>query len=164
MSITRIPFPREVVEPALPKCDWVYFATPSREEWTITRAVVDELRMIIRTVYNSKHIAIANVKNIHLGDTILLVYGGSGKPYRPIFSCTVVRPPLPVPSFDAFTFANAAGHERLKKSNYLPDPYLKGFTGISIEVSQHLESFARAVPRPAGNNTIRRWDEVFAVS
>ena len=144
-------------------CDWVYFATPSQEDWTITRGIVDELKMIIRTAYNTKGIPIANVKNLHIGDRILLVYGGgrSGQPYRPIFSCKVVPPPRPIPQFEAMTFADASQSERLRSSNYPADPYLNQFTGISIEVSEHLERLGHTIQKPGGNNVIRRWSDVF---
>jgi hypothetical protein len=119
--------------------------------------------MIIRTAYDSRDNAIANVKNIRQGNTILLVYGGgrTKKPYCPVFSCTVVAPPRPVPGFDALTYADASQHERLQGSNYLRDPRLKRFTGISIAVSRHLEHVTCSIPRPGGINTIRRWNEVF---
>jgi hypothetical protein len=166
MSFTRIEFPRDVPKPALPVCDWVYFATPSLEDWATTRGFVHEFGMIIRTVYDSRDNAIANVKNIQQGDTILLVFGGgrgSGKkPYRPMFSCKVVAPPRPVPRFDAFSYADPAQHERLQASGYTLDPHLNRFTGISIEVSQNLERVLCNVPKPRGNNTIRHWNEVFS--
>lgn len=163
MSFTRIEFPRSVPRPDSPVCTWVYFATPSQEDWRTTRAVVHEFGLIIRTVYDSRDNAVANVKNIQLGDSILLAYGGgrSKKPYRPMFSCLVVAPPRPVPRFDAFSYADASQHERLRESGYVPDPHLKRFTGISVEVSQNLEGVTRDIPRPGGNNTIRRWNEVF---
>jgi hypothetical protein len=166
MSFTRIEFPREVPKPTLPVCDWVYFATPSQEDWATTRAFVDEFRMIMRTVYDSRDNAIANVKNIQQGDRILLVYGGgrNKKPYRPMFSCTVVAPPRPVPRFDAFSYVDAAQHDRLQESGFTIDPHLNRFTGISIEVSQNLERVPYNVPKPNGINTIRRWSEVFGAT
>jgi hypothetical protein len=148
----------------LPVCDWVYFATPSREDWVTTRAFADLLMMIIRPVYNSKGTAIANVKSIRQGDTILVVHGGGGKPYRPMFACRIVPPPRPVNNFDAFSFADASDGQRLRESCYTPDPYFKRFTGISIEILQDLKNVARAIERPGGNNTIRRWSEVFGAT
>src|ERR1019366_1124943 len=73
MSFTRIEFPRDVPKPALPVCDWVYFATPSKAGWDKTRAVVSDFRMIVRPVYeNSEHRdkpkPIANGKNIRQGE------------------------------------------------------------------------------------------------
>ena len=132
MSLTRIEFPRDVPKPALPVCDWVYFATPSKAGWDDTRAVVRDFRLIIRPVYNSKDSAVANVKNIQQGDTILLVYGGgrNKKPYRPMFSCMVVAPPRPVPRFDAVSYNNAAQHEHLEESGYIPNHPLGKFTVI----------------------------------
>jgi len=119
--------------------------------------------MIIRSAYNIAGIAIANAKQLQEGDTILMVYGGgdSKKPYRPMFSCTVVTPPHPVQGFEGFSYADASQHDRLQKSGYTPDPHLSRFTGISVEVSENLERVPYEIPRPGGNNTIRRWAEVF---
>jgi hypothetical protein len=162
MSLTRIEFPHDVPKPALPVCDWVYFATPSREGWDNTRDIVREFRMIIRPVYDNrdKPNAISNVKNLRQGHTILLAHGGKGGPYRPMFSCKVVAPPRAVPHFEeAFSFADASQDERLERSGYTRDPHLKRFTGISVEVSP--ERLSGTIRRPLGNTTIRRWNEVF---
>jgi hypothetical protein len=35
------------------------------------------------------------------------------------------------------------------------------FTGISILLSGELEHLECAIPRPLGNNALRRWNEVF---
>jgi hypothetical protein len=146
----------------LPVCDWVYFATPSQEDWATTRAIVSDLGMIIRSVYDNRDPpnAIANVRNIRQGQKILLAYGGKGVPYRAMFSCTVVAPLRPVPGFEAFSFADDAQNERLKKSGYVVDPHLNRFTGISVEISP--ERLTSPVRKPTGNNTIRSWKEVKA--
>jgi hypothetical protein len=163
-SRTEPPVPLDVLNPSLdsglPACDWVYFATPSKEVWAITRAIVSELGMIVRSVYNNGNppIAIANVRNIRLGQRILLVYGGRGEPYRAMFSCTVVAPRRPVPQFEVFSFADDVQNECLTRSGYSVDPHLNRFTGISVEISpEHLTGFVR---KPLGNNTIRSWKEV----
>ena len=165
------PLPRNVPRPnqnaeaiaALPVCDWVYFATPSPEDFATTRKFVREFGIIIRTIFNSAGIPVANVKQLQQGDTILLVHGGGrGKdPYQPMFSCLVVAPPRPAPHFDAFSFADEPQQERLRISGYLPDPRFKRFTGISVKVLRDVERPTCSIPRPLGNNTIRRWDEVF---
>jgi hypothetical protein len=151
------------VNAALPECDWVYFAAPSKEDRITTRNLVDEMGMIHRVIYNSVGIPTANTKQLRQGDTILLAYGGgrSRNPYRPILSCTVIAPPNPVPGFDAFSFADEPQSERLRNSGYTPDPHFKRFTGISVGVLRSLERFDCSIPRPGGNNTIRRWSEVF---
>jgi hypothetical protein len=166
MSFTRIEFPRDASKPptpALPVCDFVYFATPSQETWATTRKLIDECRMIIRSAYNSAGIAIANTKQIRKNDTILMVYGGGGskKPYLPMFSCTVVTAPIPVPGFEGFSYADLSQHDSLQKSHYPRDPHLNRFTGISIQVLENLEHVRCEISRPSGNNTIRRWVEVF---
>jgi hypothetical protein len=146
----------------LPMCDWVYFATTSQADGATTRAVVSELEMIIRPVYDSREPpnAIANVKHIRQGHTILLVYGGKGQPYRPMFSCKVVAPPRPVPNFEAFSFADGSQEDRLKSSGFTPDPHLKRFTGISVRMSAN--RLTGSIQKPKGNNTIRSWKEVEA--
>src|SRR5271169_2273399 len=128
----KIPFPRDGGKTddgnkaGLPVCDWVYFATPSQENWATTKAFADEFGMIIRTVYNSADIPIANVKKLRQGDTVLLVFGGGRRknPYRPMFSCTIVAPQRPVPKFDAMSYADASQNERLRRSGYVLDPNL----------------------------------------
>jgi hypothetical protein len=71
----------------LPVCDWVYFATSAPEDFVTTRNIVREFGMIIRTVFNSAGIRIANVQQVRQRDTILLVHGGGRTkvPYRPMF-------------------------------------------------------------------------------
>ncbi len=90
---------------------------PLPENWATTRKLIDECRMIIRSAYNSAGIAIANAKQIREGDTILMVYGGGygKKPYRPMFSCTVVAAPIPVPGFEGFSYADSTQHDSLQK-------------------------------------------------
>ncbi len=151
------------MQAALPECDWVYFATPSKEDRVTTRTLVDEMGMIHRAIYNRVGIPTANTKQIQPGDTILLAYGGgrSRNPYSPVLSCTVIAPPRPVPGFDAFTFADGPQSERLRHSGYTIDPHLKRFTGISVGVLRSLERFDCSIPKPAGINVIRRWSEVF---
>jgi hypothetical protein len=174
MSFMRSFFPRSAAKPhqndepkdAVPVCDWVYFATPSKEDLATSRAFADQFGMIVRTIYDSRGNAIANVKNLRQGHTILMVFGGgrSKRPYQAMFSCTVVAPPHPVSRFGAFTYADGSQSERLQNSGYSPDPHFERFTGISIKVLQDLGGGRCSVPRPAGNNTIRRWDEVFATA
>lgn len=170
-SPARVPRSRKVQMPnlndqaegVLPVCDWVYFATSSPEDFATTRNLVREFGMIIRTVFNSAGIRIANVKQLQQGDTILLVHGGgrSKAPYRPMFCCTVVAPGRPVPNFDGVSFFDESQQERLRNSGYSPDPHLNAFTGISIRISEELEHLACSIPRPLGINTLRRWNEVF---
>jgi len=156
-------FPKDVPKPALPVCDWVYFATPSKAGWDKTRAVVSDLRMIIRPVYENsenrdKPKPVPNVKNIRQGDAILLVYGGKGEPYKPMFACKVVASPRPIPDFEAFSFADVSQAERLEASGYTRDPHFKKFTGISVKVSPVTGSILKP---PARGTTIRTWKQVF---
>jgi hypothetical protein len=147
-------------EPDLPPCDWAYFATPSRESFEYTAAYADEFGMIVRPAYNRNSIPIANVKRIRQAHRILMAYGSAGS-YRPMFSCIVVPAPRPVPGFDALSFADAAQHERLQNSGYVSDPVFNKFTGISIKMLQDLEHITCRIRKPAGNNVIRTWIEVF---
>ncbi len=56
------------VKAALPECDWVYFATPSKEDRVTTRNLVDEMGMIHRAIYNRVGIPTANTKQLRQGD------------------------------------------------------------------------------------------------
>lgn len=147
---------------SIPKCTWVYFATDSAADFTATKKTVSQMGMIIRTVYNSAGLAIANTKQIRIGDSILLVHGGGDRslPYRPMFACEVVHPPQPVAGFNGFSFAETHHIPQLKNSNYSPDPHLAKYTGISVSTIADLETISALIPRPRGNNTIRKWDEV----
>jgi hypothetical protein len=150
---------------ALPHCDWIYFATPSRASWTVTAEFVSEARMIIRTIHNSQGLRIANVARLCPGDTILLAYGGGGQPYRPLFRCTVVASPTPVQTsrhtFDVFSIIDGSVAERLAASGYEVDPVLNKHTGVTIAETQDLRQIPFEFRKPAGNNTLRRWSEVF---
>ncbi|MGA9625522.1 MAG: hypothetical protein WBL65_26750 [Bryobacteraceae bacterium] len=149
----------------LPLCDWVYFATPKRGSWTVTKDFVSEAKVILRSVYNKDGLRIANVSHLKPGDKVLLAYGGGGCPYRALFRCTVGIPAKPVEraqhSFDVFAYVDESLYDRLTKSHYEADPVLKKFTGISIAQIQDLRHITGTIPRPTGNNTLRRWGEVF---
>lgn len=171
MKFLRIPFPQTVEVPArlgsqveaMPVSDWVYFATPSQASRVATKAFVTECQLILRSAYNSTGAAIANARRIKLGDRILLVYGGGNdsQPYRPMFLCRAIRPPRPVPEFEAFSFADEASSKPLELAGYPRDPILKRFTGISSEILQDLDSLHQPVVRPGGINAIHSGDKVF---
>lgn len=153
---------------ALPVCDWVYFATPAKESWTVTREFVAAAKIIFCHVYNKSGLRMPNVQHLQRGDTILLVYGGHGRSYRALFCCKVDAAARPMKgphhSFDVLSYADESLYERLRSSGYDPDPVLKKVTGISIAAPQDLRHITRSIPRPKGNNTLRRWDEVFPKS
>jgi len=154
--------PTQCDELPTPICDWIYFATPTPAGLAKTQSIVRECRMILRTVFNTKGMAIANVKKIKPGDTILLVHGGgNGSPYRPVFECHVVASPRPVPGFPIFSFADEVQEKLIQDSGYPRDPHFHRFTGIPIEISRDLSNTRGSIPRPLGNNTIRTWKEVF---
>ena len=148
---------------ALPVCDWVYFAAPAKAGRDNTRAVVSEFGMIVRPVYENsesrgKPKPIPNVKGIQQGQTILLVYGGKGEPYRAMFACKVVAPARPVPGFEkTFSFADVSQAERLTTFGFTRDSHFNEFTGISVEVSPASGS----IQTPPRGNTIRKWEQVF---
>jgi hypothetical protein len=167
------PLPHNVPKPnrddetkaALPVCDWVYFATPSKAGWENTRAIVSDFKMIIRPVYEKmsegrdRPKPIPNVKHIRQGQTILLVYGGKGEPYRPMLSCKVVASPRPVPGFEAFSFAEVSQAARLQTSGYGIDPYFRKFTGISVEEVSPVTGSIQTPPKRG--TAIRTWEQVF---
>lgn len=144
-------------------CTWVYFATDSAEDFAATKRMVTAIGLIVRTVYNSADIAIANTKQIRVGDSILLVHGGGnrGLPYRAMLSCKVIVSKDPIPGFDGFSFVEDRYIAQLENSSYLPDRHFGRYTGIAITPVVDLDDSSTAVPRPRGNNTIRKWDEVF---
>jgi hypothetical protein len=149
----------------LPFCDWVYFATPARASGSITAEFVLEARAIIRTVYNTKGIRIANVSRVRPGDRILLVYGGHGKAYRPVYCCTVESPSdaieIPGNRYRVFKFIKGPLAERLREWDYEPDPVLSRFMGIAITDIQDVRQSRCTIAKPAGNGTLRHWKEVF---
>jgi hypothetical protein len=147
---------------AFPGCDWVYFATPSKESATTTIAMISELGMIIWPVYDGRNPpnAISNVRRIRLGQYILLAFSGQGEPYRPMLLCKVIAPPYPVSGFESISFADDAATNRIEGSGYTPDPHLKRFTGISVEAIDI--KLSGTILKPAGNTTIRSWKEVEA--
>jgi hypothetical protein len=151
--------------PGLPVCNWVYFATPAKESWTVTRDFVDVAKIIFCHIYNKSGLLMPNVQHLQRGEQILLVHGGHGQPYRALFCCKIEAAAKPVQashqSFDVLSYADESLYERLTSSGYDPDPVLKKFTGISIAAPQDLRHITRSIPKPKGNNTLRRWDEVF---
>lgn len=122
-------------------------------------------RIIFCHVYNKNGLRIANVSHLERGDTMLLAYGGHGQTYHPVFRVTVGYSAKPVQThhhrFDVFSYADESLAKRLKDSGYDPDPVVKKFTGITLAALEDVSEVTCAIPRPLGNNTIRRWDEVF---
>jgi hypothetical protein len=149
---------------ALPKCDWLYFAAPSRGSWTVTGKFVQEERIIIRNVHNKLGQRLANNSHLRPGHKILLVYGGNGQPYRALFCCTIVASVKPVqtprPSFGIFLEIDKSLHEHLKKTDYEVDPHLGKFVGISVAAVKDLRHITDPIPRPHGRNTLWRWEDV----
>jgi hypothetical protein len=154
----------EQTKAAFTECNWVYFATTAKECWTVTREFVSGARIIFAHVYNKDGIRMPNVRHLQPGHKILLVHGEDGT-YHALFCCTVVAAAKPVQHgshcFDVFSYADESLDQRLKDSGYDRDPVLKKFTGISIEAPQDLRHITRSIGKPLGNNTLRRWDEVF---
>ena len=64
-------------------------------------------------------------------------------------------------TFDVFCYIADAFHDRLKAEGYSLDPVIQRFTGISIGSLQDLRDSNCRITKPKGNNTLRRWDEVF---
>ena len=153
----------------LPECDFVYFATPARTSWTITAETVVSTKAIIAHAYNKTGLRMPLVQHLRAGNTILLVYGVD-REYSPRFRCKVCRSPEPVTTpqhtfpqhtFEVFCYIPDRFHERLKEGNYDPDPVVGRFVGISIGSYEDLGGSKQVIIKPKGNNTLRRWDEVF---
>lgn len=148
----------------LPECDFVYFATPACGSWTITAEFVDSAKAIIAHAYNNVGLRMPIVQHLRPGHQILLAYGADGK-YSPVFRCKVCASPEPVRTrkhtFDVFCYIAEPFHDRLKAEGYRPDPMIHRFTGISIGSLQDLRDSKCKITKPKGNNTLRRWGEVF---
>ena len=159
LGLDRIPVPATT----LPKCDYIYFATPSRASFTITKEFVASARVIIAHAHNAVGIRMPHVPRLRPGNTILLAYG-SGR-YEPVFRCTVCASPAPVRTskhiFEVFSYLDESLHARLEEARYTPDPVVKKYIGISIDAPQDLRHVKQTLVKPGGNNTLRRWVEVF---
>jgi hypothetical protein len=151
-------------EDGLPKCDFVYFATPACGSWTITADFVDSAKAIIAHAYNTLGLRMPLVQHLRPGHQILLAYGSDGN-YTPVFRCQVCASPEPLRTrrhtFDVFCYIPDPLHERLQAEGYQPDPVVERFVGIAISAVQDLRNNKREITKPKGNNTLRRWDEVF---
>jgi predicted RNase H-like nuclease len=154
--------------PSIPRCDWVYFATPAKWSGTVTATFVAEQKVIVRTLHNSKLQSIANVRHLKPGETILLTYGGHGTSYHPLFAAEITAPGVTVENtihdFPAFRYIDEQWDESLRAGGYTPDPVLNRFTGISIQPSSDLRHIQTSgIARPPGKNTLCRWTDVFRV-
>ena len=153
---------------ALPVCDWVYSATTAKESWTATKVFVSVAKLIFAHAYNRQEIRMPNVQYLKPGDKLLLVHCGEGK-YRPLFSCTIAAEANPVRNpdlrhtFPVFSYADESLYQDLRASGYDPDPVLKKFVGITITDVRDIDDIPCSISHPPGNNTLRRWDEVFPV-
>jgi hypothetical protein len=162
LGLDRIPVPA----PTLPRCDYIYFATPSRASFTITNEFVTSARAIVAHAHNAVGNRMPHVPHLRPGHTILLAYG-TGK-YEPVFRCTVCASAVPVRTskhiFDVFCYSDASLHAQLGEARYDPDPVVQKFIGISIEAPENLRHIRQLILKPKGNNTLRRWDEVFGAA
>ena len=154
---------------ALPKCDWVYFAAPSKGCGSeALKDFVAKEKVIVAHVYNKNKLRMPLVQYLRPGDRILLVYGGGRRhlPFRALFCCTIGASAEPLVNrphgFDAFLYIDKSLNESLKQNRYEPDPVLMEFTGISVSELQDLSHITSPVQRPKGINTLWRWDKVFA--
>jgi hypothetical protein len=170
----RIPSPEQIVvmescdatasECGLPTCDFVYFATPACAPETITAEFVNSAKAIIAHAYNRLGQRMPLVQALRPGDQILLVYGSAGK-YRPVFRCRIRAPEervrLGIQRFDGFCYIAERLLDQLKSAGYEPDPVIQRFVGIAIELVEDLRQTGCTIVKPKGNNTLRRWNEVF---
>lgn len=151
-------------EEQFPECDFVYFATPACGSWTITAEFVDSAKAIIAHAYNSAGLRMPLIPQLRPGHRILLAYGTDGN-YSPVFRCNVCASPEPVRTrehtFDVFCYVAEQFHDRLKAEGYGPDPVIQRYVGISIGSLHDLRGIKCKITKPRGNNTLRRWEEVF---
>ncbi len=148
----------------LANCDFVYFATPACGPWTLTEEFVASANAIVAHVYNRSGLRMPLIRSLRPGHSILLVYGADAQ-YSPVLCCRVCVSPEPVRSrqgtFDVFCYIADQFHARLRAEGYVPDPVIQRLVGISIGSVQYLRDEKRIIKKPKGNNTLRRWDEVF---
>ena len=159
---TAIPNPPGTLAP----CDWIYFAGPAKWSRKDTRDFVAKHKVIVRNIHNSARQRIANVRYLKAGETILLVYGGKGKPYRALFSGTITASPDPVRTsqqcFDVFTCIDKSLVEELEAGRFDRDPVVERFTGISLTSLEDLGNVPDSIKRPLGDwRALWRWNEVF---
>ena len=63
--------------------------------------------------------------------------------------------------FDVFRELDDSLHATLVASHYKPDPVIQRFVGITIEAPLDVDHIKLTITKPTGNNTLRRWEEVF---
>ncbi|MDE3165954.1 MAG: hypothetical protein KGN36_09120 [Acidobacteriota bacterium] len=147
----------------IPRTDYIYFATGSRGSFTITRDFVAANRIIVAQAYSTLGNRMPLVPGLLPGETILLAYG-SGR-YQPIFRCKIRPSPKPLQTqkhtLDVFCEIDPSLHDRLGRADYRVDPVAKTFVGITIDTPEDLQHLDERIIKPKGNNTLRRWDEVF---
>lgn len=163
----KAPPPRPVYRAAprlihteLPECDYVYFATPACASLEKTKNFTLSANAIIAHAYNQAGIRMPNTTRLRPGNRILLAYG-SGT-YSPLLACEVCSAPDPVQHLDIFAYIPEPIAQQLQSSGYRPDPIIGRYVGISIGPIEDLRDCRIAIRKPAGNNTLRRWNEVFS--
>ena len=148
----------------LPLCDFVYFATPACGTLETTMGFVYAAQAIIAHAYNSAEMLMPLVLHLRPGHRILVAYGSNGQ-YTPILSCELGLSRAPVVTskhtLDVFCDVPEALHPRLRDTGYSPDPFVRRFVGISVAAFQDLSGSPHRITKPKGNNTLRRWAEVF---
>jgi HEPN superfamily Swt1-like protein len=161
------PNPDKEARVGLDRCEWIYFAVPSRGCGSdALRDFVTNERVIVAHVYN-KHdppIRMPLVQYLQAGQRILLVYGGDGKPYHALLCCTIGAPAQPLVHgahyFAAFQKIDKSLYANLEKNRYERDPVIGEFTGISIS-KLDAPDITGPIQKPKGINTLWRWDKVF---
>lgn len=155
-------------ETDLPVRDWVYFATPAVGNGPehLMEFVARE-KLIVAHVYEDGDVLIRMplVQHLGPGDTILLVYGGHGRPYRAVASCTVAASAKPVQTphhtFEVFHCIDDPLAGEVAALGYRPDPVVERLTAISLAEVRDVSHVDCTIRKPKGNNTLRRWGEVF---
>ena len=156
-------------EDDLPVCDWVYFATPAVGSGAEHLGeFVARAKLIVAHVYQDGDalIRMPLVQRLRPGDTILLVYGGHGRPYRAVAACTVAASAKPVQTpnhtFEVFHCIEDPLAGEVAALGYRPDPVVKRLTAISLAEVRDVSHLDCPIRKPEGNNTLRRWAEVFS--
>jgi hypothetical protein len=121
----------------LPAHDWVYFATPEVGRGPDDlRDFVVMRRIIVAHVYldGAVQIRMPLVRYLRAGQSLLLAYGGHGRPYFALLSCTIAASADPVRtpqhSFGVFCCIGEPLCTDLIASGHVCDPIIKELTGI----------------------------------
>lgn len=117
---------------------WLYAASKALASETDTLSLASDSGFIWRSFYNAKGIPIACVKDIRLGDHILLGYRVAGA-VKLLARFRVGRPDKPIGASRSFGEIPAVWVDEFRRHGYTDDPTLGVLVGIFVEECEPLE-------------------------